>query len=418
MSSRVGDGLFPARQANDARSLTVRSMSRICMRGQVEFERNSNRGGRAPILFRVDPGYAWRRLFPSLYILPPNVSSQIHRRLLHLSSNRAIMAVCARSPAVLDACNATARGSASFSIQVSRTEAYVETGILGGGSFGVVLQARHRVTGNTVAIKFLRSTVHRPADPSRLLEEARFLGACDGNPYVVAYYGLVHDPATADLGLAMEYVGPSLHTFLSERPPLLEGIVCCYMWQLLTGAKMMHQRGIVHRDIKPANILVEGGGKMLKFCDLGLAMSLATKETPYGDVGTMPYKPPEMILGKPNYDGRVDTWSLGCVMAEMLTGQRMFPGLGDDDEVKQLWVIFRRVGFPDETTWPELASLPLARMVPRWTQARQQQSTLREMFHEEMLSNEGFQVLKGLLECNPDKRLTAAAALQLPWFQH
>ncbi|XP_047083849.1 putative cyclin-dependent kinase F-2 [Lolium rigidum] len=318
------------------------------------------------------------------------------------------MAVCKRPAAVLDARHVMQQGSDAYysnrrRVRVGSTEEYEVTHVLGEGAFGIVKKARHCVTGKTVAIKFLRPDT----DASELQEEGRFLEACAGNPYVVGSYGLVREPNTTKLSLVMEYVGPSLHASLSKRPPLPEAIVRRYMWQLLTGAQKMHERGIVHRDIKPANILVGEDGKILKFCDLGLAMSLATEKTPYYDAGTPPYMAPEMLLGKPDYDARVDTWSLGCVMAEMLAGGKMlFSDKGGSRhavKISQLWDIFSLLGLPDERAWPELASLPLAGTFLRW-------------FHEEMLSHDGFQVLKGLLECNPDKRLTAAAALRLPWF--
>ncbi|KAM0883925.1 hypothetical protein ACQ4PT_031299 [Festuca glaucescens] len=331
------------------------------------------------------------------------------------------MAVGKRHAAVLDAGHATEQGSSDdyYSkrrrVRVGSMEEYEATDVLGEGAFGIVKKARHCVTGKTVAIKFLRPDT----DASELQEEGRFLEACAGNPYIVGSHGFVRDPSTTKLSLAMEYVGPSLHASLSKRPPLPESVVRGYMWQLLTGAQKMHERGIVHRDIKPANILVGEDGKILKLCDLGLALSLATEKTPYGDAGTPPYMAPEILLGKPDYDARVDTWSLGCVMAEMLAGGKMLfsfkGGSRHAAKISQLWEIFSLLGLPDERAWPELASLPLAATFLRWFLARQH-NTLRERFHEEMLSHDGFQVLKGLLECNPDKRLTAAAALRLPWF--
>jgi cell division cycle 2-like protein len=200
----------------------------------------------------------------------------------------------------------------------------------------------------------------------------------------------------------MEYVGSkNLADFLSNRPPLPEATVRAFMWQLLTGADTMHKRRIVHRDIKPANVLVGEDEKTVKICDLGLAISLATERQPYGRAGTASYMAPEVLLGKPDYDRRVDAWLLGCVMAEMLTGgETLFEFKGDD--ASQLLSIFSVLGVPD---WPGVTSL-LGR----------QGSRLRELFPIETLSEDGFQVLEGLLACNPRKRLTAAAALKLPWF--
>uniref|UniRef100_A0ACD6AKK5 Uncharacterized protein n=1 Tax=Avena sativa TaxID=4498 RepID=A0ACD6AKK5_AVESA len=196
------------------------------------------------------------------------------------------------------------------------------------------------------------------------------------------------------------------------------------MWKLLSGTKMMHHRRVVHRDIKPANILVGQGGELVKICDLGLAISMS-ELPPYNQAGTASYIAPEMLLGKPDYDGRVDTWSLGCVMAEMLTGKVLFP-VGDDDddedeakindEIVQLWSIFRLLGMPDGRTWPGFTSLPFTAEVLQMLPVEHKRNRLRDVFPEEKLSKEGFEVLQGLLTCNPNKRLTATKALKLPWF--
>ncbi|KAM3230210.1 hypothetical protein ACQJBY_060793 [Aegilops geniculata] len=302
-------------------------------------------------------------------------------------------------------------------VRIGTTAAFEfdDTPCLGEGSFGAVLKARHRVTGKTVAIKVLRSNGDLAAANKEMQDEAGFLEACSPNPYVVGSHGLFRDPETYNLCLAMDYVGPNLHAFLSERQPLPEAIVKAYMWQLLTGANKMHGKDrIVHRDIKPQNILVGEGGKILKLCDLGLAMSLKTARKPYEFAGTMPYMAPEMLLGKPDYDAGVDVWSLGCVMAEMLTGEMLFKADKKDDRTAQLSAIFRVLGFPDETTWPEFFAAEVPRVFS-YAQA-QQHNTLGNLFPRETLSQDGFQFLKGLLECNPARRLTTAAALQLPWF--
>uniref|UniRef100_A0A8R7RDA9 [RNA-polymerase]-subunit kinase n=1 Tax=Triticum urartu TaxID=4572 RepID=A0A8R7RDA9_TRIUA len=185
------------------------------------------------------------------------------------------------------------------------------------------------------------------------------------------------------------------------------------MWQLLTAAKKMHRCHVVHRDINPANILVggeEAGRGFVKICDLGVAMSMSEAPPYEEEAGMGEYRAPEMLLGKEDYDALVDTWSLGCVMAEMLTGERIFRAA---EFISLFQRIFEVVGVPDDTTWPGFTSLPHAAPPPL---VPGQQSTLRDLFPEEVLSAEGFQVLNGLLTCNPDKRLTATAALKLPWF--
>ena len=127
---------------------------------------------------------------------------------------------------------------------------------------------------------------------------------------------------------------------------------------------------------------------------------------PRGRAGTRWYMAPEMLLGKPDYDELVDAWSLGCVMAELLAGGPLFPG---DSATDQLRRIFRVL---DSTC---MASTPLAAAGQKLL-TRQSGSRLRELFAEERLSLYGFEVLEGLLACDPGERLPAAMALQCPWF--
>uniref|UniRef100_A0ACD5TVQ9 Uncharacterized protein n=1 Tax=Avena sativa TaxID=4498 RepID=A0ACD5TVQ9_AVESA len=359
--------------------------------------------------------------------LPVPINPRLSNQTVRRSS---AMAAQKRPAAVLDAGHATATQASATACKRSRTgmastDDYDDVACLGKGAFGFVIKSRHRATGKIVAVKVLSCWNHTAV--AELMREARFLEACSGNPYVVGYEGLVRNPITGQLCLAMEYVpAPSLHTFLWERrhePPLPESKVRAFMWKLLTGAKMMHDRHVVHRDFKPANILVGQDGEFVKICDLGLAITMSDSP-PYSQAGTLPYLAPEMLLHKPNYDALVDTWSLGCVMAEMITGKALFydaeDGRGhefnDTSHIVQLWSIFRVLGMPDDKTWPEFMTLPLTTEALQLLPAGHKHNRLRDIFPEEKLSKEGFEVLQGLLTCNPDKRLTAAKALKHPWF--
>ncbi|XP_034576430.1 putative cyclin-dependent kinase F-2 [Setaria viridis] len=302
-------------------------------------------------------------------------------------------------------------------VSVGSTEHYEEVSRLGEGNFGAVVKARHRVTGQTVAIKRLTTAADDAAeDPMR---EASLHEACGDHPFIVGFHGLARDPATSRICLVTECVdGPSLHDYLDHRsrggfPPLPEPTVRAVMWQLLTAAKAMHSAGVIHRDIKPENILVSGDRRSVKFCDFGLAMSMSDAP-PYEQAGTLSYKAPEMMLEMPVYDARVDAWSLGCVMAEIINNGGL--PLQGDGEDGQLRAIFDVLGVPDDETWPEFSSTPFAAKVVPELQVVHRKNCLRELFPEAALSKEGFEVLDGLLTCNPGKRLTADAALKHQWF--
>ncbi|KAM0860582.1 hypothetical protein ACQ4PT_046449 [Festuca glaucescens] len=296
---------------------------------------------------------------------------------------------------------------------------------LGKGSCGRVVMAQHRGTGQTVAVK----TIHvrrgrRRPDIGELLKEACFLAACCGHPCLVGLHGIVRDPGgSKEYCLVMDYVGPSLNDALNKHVEehghgFPEAYVRLVMRQLLTGAAAMHGRGIIHRDIKPTNILVDDkDSSIVKLCDYGSAMPMAKAEPPYVQAGTVPYMAPEMLLEKPDYDKSVDLWSLGCVMAELLSGEAPFDSVKTADALEK---IFDVLGAPGKRTWQGFKSTLLADQVQQW-RARQQEAQrpdrLRELFPEELLSPEGLHVLKGLLTCNPTKRLTVATALQCPWFK-
>ncbi|XP_044392158.1 putative cyclin-dependent kinase F-2 [Triticum aestivum] len=344
-------------------------------------------------------------------------------------SGKQVEAICAM---INDACNDDAKGLHSEKGRrrrerdagIGSTRCYKQMRRLGKGSSGRVVMAQHRNTGQTVALKTIhaRGGARRP-NVGDLLKEACVLAACRGHPNLVGLHAIVRDPGTKQYCLVMDYVGPSLFHALDRHVEehgraFPEADVRRVMRQLLTGAAAMHERGIIHRDMKTANILIGEDGGVVKFCDYGLAMPTAKAEPPYGLAGTVPYMAPEMLLEKPEYDAAVDMWSLGCVMAEMLSGEELFSG---EKTTGQVGKILDVLGAPGRKTWQHLESALRADEVRQWRarqrEVRRRHDRLRELFPEELLSWHGFHVLKGLLTCNPSKRLTAAAALRCPWFK-
>ncbi|CAO2608743.1 Mitogen-activated protein kinase 13, partial [Lemmus lemmus] len=95
------------------------------------------------------------------------------------------------------------------------------------------------------------------------------------------------------------------------------------VYQMLKGLKYIHSAGVVHRDLKPGNLAVNEDCE-LKILDFGLARHADPEMTGY--VVTRWYRAPEVILSWMHYNQTVDIWSVGCIMAEMLTGKTLFKG--------------------------------------------------------------------------------------------
>ncbi|CAN6328945.1 unnamed protein product [Urochloa humidicola] len=304
-------------------------------------------------------------------------------------------------------------------------EHYERLGKIADGASGTVYKARDRRTGETVAIKRLRAgggNGDGDAFAAAFLREARCLEACRGHPSLVSLRA-AHLPlhAGGDAFLVMEYAGRSLAEVLREdgsQRPLPEAEARRVMRRLLEGAAAMHSRGVIHRDLKPDNILLDarGGAAAVKICDFGLSRSVvlsgdaAPPLTP--GVATLWYRAPEVILGSRDYDAGVDTWALGCIMAELLAGAPLFPGRSEMDQLNR---VFDTLGMQDMPSWSGFAALPRAGS-GLCRRARPPASRLRELFPAAVLSAAGFEVLSGLLACRPDQRLAAAEALRCPWF--
>jgi Tol biopolymer transport system component len=219
---------------------------------------------------------------------------------------------------------------------VSRLGCYQLGALIGSGAMGDVYRAKDTKLGREVAIKILPARF--TADPDRLARfdrEARVLATLN-HPHVAAIYGL--EQAGDVRGLVLELVeGETLVEWIRRRPSPLEALRIAR--QITDGLDAAHAKGIVHRDLKPANIKVTPAG-VVKILDFGLArdftaeaaqgisqsVTVTSNATQDGVIlGTAAYMSPEQARGKP-VDKRTDIWAFGCVLYEMLTQQRPFPG--------------------------------------------------------------------------------------------
>jgi cell division cycle 2-like len=297
-------------------------------------------------------------------------------------------------------------------------EHYERLGKIAEGASGAVYRARDRRTGETVAVKLLRAgggNGDGEAFAQAFLREARCLEACRGHPCLVELRAAHLEGPPGGAGgafLVMEYAGRSLAEVVREDRAgraFTEAEARRVVRRLLEGAAAMHARGVLHRDLKPDNVLLDARGGV-KICDFGLSRAAAADDAPLTPgVATLWYRAPELILGSRDYDAGVDTWAIGCIMAELLAGAPLFPGRSEMDQLNR---VFDTLGMQDMASWPSFARLPRAES--GLCRRARPPSRLREMFPA--LSAAGFDVLSGLLACRPDRRLAAADALRCPWF--
>ncbi|KAL6659688.1 hypothetical protein ACP70R_002517 [Stipagrostis hirtigluma subsp. patula] len=309
---------------------------------------------------------------------------------------------------------------------------YERLGKMGEGIFGDVYAARDRADARLVAVKRLAGRTDARFVKTGLREfarEAMSLGACRGHPSVVELLATFADSrrSDGDCFVVTAFAGRlNLRRYMAlrrrEGRPFREAEVRGVMRQLLAGVERAHAAGVLHRDIEPENVLVDDeNAKKIKYriCGFGLSepAALAGKDEFSTLAASSPYRAPELFLGSKEYDGRIDTWGLGCIMADLLAGAGK-PFFSEPPD-KVLQSMLATVGARGIKNWPGLQRLPAARdpATELVVRCSPDAGRLREAFPESVLSKDGFEVLSGLLESSPERRLTAAAALKKPWFR-
>jgi serine/threonine protein kinase len=209
---------------------------------------------------------------------------------------------------------------------------------IGAGGMGEVYRARDTRLQRDVAIKVLpeafASDIQRMA---RFEREAKLLASLN-YPNIASIYGLEESGSTR--ALVMELVeGPTLADRIRGGAiPIDEALPIAR--QVADALEYAHDHNVIHRDLKPANIKVRPDGTV-KVLDFGLAKAmsgdphegdmansptLSIAATQQGVIlGTAAYMAPEQARGK-EVDRRADVWAFGCVLYEILTGERAFDG--------------------------------------------------------------------------------------------
>ena len=242
---------------------------------------------------------------------------------------------------------------------------------IGVGAYGVVISCFDKKTNKNVAIKKVGNAFEDLIDAKRIVREIKLLRYFK-HDNIVSLIDIQKPPKRTgfeDIYIITDLMETDLHRVIYSRQELTDDHIQYFIYQILRGVLYMHSGNIIHRDLKPANILANKNCD-LKICDLGLGRAEVydyddkknikknkkpSKKSKSGEsdseddpelteyVITRWYRAPEVILCPSHYSKAVDIWSVGCIFAELLGRQPLFPG---DHYLDQIQKIIAVTGTP------------------------------------------------------------------------
>jgi len=302
---------------------------------------------------------------------------------------------------------------------------YTQCKIAGNGSFGVVFQTKLSPSGEDAAIKRVLQDKRFKNRELQIMRIVRHPNIVELKAFYYSNGDRVRDidnklgvntalMATQKdevyLNLVLEYVPETVYRAsrhfnkLKTTMPILE--VKLYIYQLFRSLAYIHSQGICHRDIKPQNLLLDPHSGILKLCDFGSAKILVENEPNVSYICSRYYRAPELIFGATNYTTKIDVWSTGCVMAELMLGQPLFPG---ESGIDQLVEIIKVLGTP---TRDQIRTMNPNYMEHKFPQIKPH--PFNKVFRKADPS--AIDLISKLLEYTPTQRLSAIDAMVHPFF--
>jgi serine/threonine protein kinase len=283
--------------------------------------------------------------------------------------------------------------------------------LIGSGSFGTVYQAICVETKETVAVKKVYQDTKYKNRELQILKEL-------DHPSVIKMRDYFFTPGEKKdeiyLNVVMDYFSDTLSQVIrgnlkaNKQLPLI--VVKIYAFQMLKAINYLNAIGICHRDIKPQNILIDPNSHVLKICDFGSAKKLSKGEPNVAYICSRFYRAPELIFGATEYDSAIDTWSIGCVIAELVLNEPIFPG---ESSIDQLFEIIKVLGTPSKKQIKEMNpnyeeyKFPIIKSYT-WSNIFKNKSHIIEKDFIDLLSK--------LVRYEPNKRISPLQALLHPFF--
>jgi len=288
---------------------------------------------------------------------------------------------------------------------------YTNCKVIGNGSFGVVFAARLLNVPKDEEDIAIKKVLQDKRFKNRELQIMRLVS----HPNVVDlrsfFYSNGDKKDEVYLNLVLEYVPETVYRasrhYVKLKQPMPTLQVKLYMYQLLRSLAYIHSVGICHRDIKPQNLLLNPSTGVLKLCDFGSAKILVAGEPNVSYICSRYYRAPELIFGATNYTTSIDIWSTGCVMAELMLGQPLFPG---ESGIDQLVEIIKILGTP---TREQIKTMNPNYMEHKFPQIKPHPFV--KVFRPRT-SPEAIDLVSHLLEYTPSMRLGAIEAMVHKFF--
>lgn len=301
-----------------------------------------------------------------------------------------------------------------YAVELNRTvwvvpEYYQKLTPVGTGAHGAVCSAECLLTGEKVAIKKFTRPFQSPIHAKRAHRELRLLRLMNHENIIDMHdvFTPDEDPSKLnDVYFVSVLMAADLSNILRIQR-LSDDHIQFLVYQILRGLKYIHSAGIIHRDLKPSNIAVNEDCE-LKILDFGLARHTEHEMTGY--VATRWYRAPEIMLNWMHYTQTVDIWSVGCIMAELITGRTLFPGA---DHIDQLTRIMKVCGTPSDYFLSRISSEEARNYIKNVP--KMQRIDFKQFFNH--ASPLAIDFLEKTLNLDPDLRPNAEQAMQHPYFQ-
>lgn len=276
---------------------------------------------------------------------------------------------------------------------------------IGHGTYGVIHETNH----SKYACKLVKIRHEERNDglPIAFLREVSAIMALNDSPHVIK---------STRISTNRKYVKiymPKYQYNLAQyntkyRESMNSETIKSFMFQILKGLYDAQSVLICHRDLKPENILINEDNKLV-ICDWGLSkfMEVDGGESYSGEVQSLWYRAPELLLGQQSYNSSIEIWSVGVIMCELYNGVTLLAG---DCQIGQLYAIFELFGTPDTQIWPGIENLENYQLnFPKWS-PRDLGKFIRG------ISNTGLDLISKMLKLNPKERISVVDALNHPYF--